>query len=296
MRRGVRFRRWLAFGAASVALLAGAMTARAQTAPSNVAQVFRSEGSAHSEKSLASKDASYITDAGADAGAESATSSQALSPGATDAPGSTNRRPGGPTCCAPTEAGAASVSSLPDAPDPQTQNNAYEPITAKERLQWLAVKTLGIDDLAEGVIFSGYGTAVNKPPEDGPHWGGFAERYGVRLTGIATSNTMEAGLGAMWGEDPRYKSARGKNFSARVASVVEQTFVTRRRDGHFAPAYARFMAVPGSNFLANAWRPDSEADSYHAGIRTLEGFGGVLGGNTWAEFWPSVEAHLFHKH
>jgi hypothetical protein len=181
-------------------------------------------------------------------------------------------------------------------PKPQPQNGAYEPITASGRLQWLAVKTLGIDDLAAGVIVSGYGTAVNKPREDGPHWGGFAERYGVRLTGIATSNVMEAGLGAIWGEDPRYKSARGKNFGARVASVVEQTFVTRRRDGHFAPAYARYMAIPGSNFLANTWRPDSEADSYHAGIRTLEGFGGVLGGNTWAEFWPSVQAHLFHKH
>jgi len=179
---------------------------------------------------------------------------------------------------------------------PQPQNRGYEPITAKERLEWIAVKTLGPDDLMAGVVWSGYGTAVNKPHEDGPHWGGFAERYGVRLTGIATSNVMEAGLGAMWGEDPRYKLARGKNFGPRVWSVIEQTFVTRRRDGNFAPAYARYMAIPGSNFLANTWRPNSEADSYHAGIRTLEGFGGVLGSNTWEEFWPSVRDKMFHKH
>jgi len=188
---------------------------------------------------------------------------------------------------------AAGASSLPDPPTPQ--NRGYEPITGKERLEWVAVKTLGIDDLAAGVIWSGYGTAVNKPREDGTHWGGFAERYGVRLAGIATSNVMEAGLGAIWGEDPRYKSARGKKFSARVASVLEQAFVTRRRDGHFAPAYARYMAVTGSNFLSNTWRPNSEADSYHAGLRTLEGFGGVLGGNTWSEFWPSIRDRMFHK-
>jgi len=189
-----------------------------------------------------------------------------------------------------------SASSLPDAPLPQPANGGYEPITAKERLKWLAVKTFGIDDLAAGVVWAGYGTAVNKPREDGPHWGGFGERYGVRLAGVATSNVMEAGLGAMWGEDPRYKSARGKEFGSRVWSVIEQTFVTRRRDGHFAPAYARYMAVPGSNFLSNAWRPDSEADSYHAGIRTLEGFGAVLGSNAWGEFWPTVRDRMIHKH
>jgi len=185
------------------------------------------------------------------------------------------------------------ASSLPDPPTPQ--KSGYEPITGKERLEWIAYKTLGPADLMAGVIWSGYGTAVNKPHEDGTHWGGFAERYGVRLTGIATSNVMEAGLGAIWGEDPRYKSARGKKFSARAASVLEQTFVTRRRDGHFAPAYARYMAVTGSNFLSNTWRPNSEADSYHAGLRTLEGFGGVLGGNTWDEFWPSIRDRMFHK-
>ena len=201
---------------------------------------------------------------------------------------------------APRQTLSPSANSLPDAPEPsgnprpRTSHDAYAPITGMERLKWVGAKTLGIDDLAAGAIWSGYGTGVNKPREDGPHWGGFAERYGVRLTGIATSNTMEAGLGAIWGEDPRYKPAREKDFSGRVASVLVQTLATRRRDGHFGPAYARMMAVPGSNFLSNAWRPDSEADSYHAGIRALEGFGGVLGGNTWEEFWPSIRERLFH--
>ena len=273
MRRGVRFRRWLAFGAASVALFATAMTARAQdqqtTAPAQQPPDPMVKPVDHSMDPGMVVPAPHDVDPG-------------INPHGNSGPGSN------------TSTAIVLSPGLP--PKPKPQNNVYEPITAKERLEWLLYKTLGPDDLMAGVIISGYGTAVNKPPEDGPHWGGFAERYGVRLTGIATSNTMEAGLGAIWGEDPRYKSAHGKNFRARVASVVEQTFVTRRRDGHFAPAYARFMAVPGSNFLANAWRPDSEADSYHAGIRTLEGFGGVLGGNTWAEFWPSVRDHLFHKH
>jgi len=186
------------------------------------------------------------------------------------------------------------AASIPEKPEPQTK--PYEPITGRQRLTWLLVSTLGPQHLAVGVISAGYGTALNNPREDGPHWGGFAERYGIRLTGIATGNAMEIGLGAMWGEDPRYLREPEKSFGARVGSVIEQTFVTRRRDGRFAPAYARFIAEPGGNFLSNTWRANSEADNYHAGIRTLEGFGNQMGSNAWDEFWPTISAHIFHKH
>jgi hypothetical protein len=190
----------------------------------------------------------------------------------------------------------ASFPALPDAANSRatSPSDTYEPITGVQRLEWVAETTAGPQHLAAGIFSAAIGTALNDPHEDGPHWSGFGERYGIRLTGIATGNTMEAGLGAIWGEDPRYKREPEKSFGGRLASVVEQAFMTRRRDGHFAPAYARFIAVPGNNFLSNTWRADSEADSYHAGIRTLYGFGGQIGSNAWDEFWPSISAHIFH--
>lgn len=183
---------------------------------------------------------------------------------------------------------------LPEAPVPQSQ--PYEPITGTQRVVWVVTETLGPADLALGVVVAGIGTATNSPHEYGPHWGGFGERYGIRLAGVATQATMEASFGAIWGEDPRYKREPEKSLGGRLRSVVVQTFMTRRRDGDFAPAYARFIAVPGSNFLSNTWRANSEADSYHAGIRTIEGFGIIMGANAWAEFWPSMKDRLFHKH
>jgi hypothetical protein len=185
---------------------------------------------------------------------------------------------------------APSASALPPAP----RVRGYKPITGNERLWWLFTTTLGPEHLAGGVISSAYGTAVNHPREDGTHWSGFGERFGIRLTGVAVSNTMEAGLGAIWGEDPRYDREAEQTFRERVASVIKQTFVTRRRDGEFAPAYARYMAITGSNFLSNTWRADSEADASHAAIRTLEGFAGRLATNSWDEFWPSAKARVFH--
>ena len=65
---------------------------------------------------------------------------------------------------------------------------AYQPITGRQRLRWFVRSTIGPQSLAAGMFTAGFGTAKNGPREYGPHWGGFGERYGMRLTGVATSN------------------------------------------------------------------------------------------------------------
>ena len=69
------------------------------------------------------------------------------------------------------------------------------------------------------------------------------------------------------------------------------------RDGQLAPAYARYMSTPGNNFLSHSWRPDSEANTRSALLRTVWGFVGLMGKNTFIEFWPDLQRHVFHgKH
>jgi len=72
--------------------------------------------------------------------------------------------------------------------------------------------TVGPVSLAAGLFSAGFGTAMNRPREYDPHWEGFGKRYGMRLTGIATGNAMEATIGPLWGEDPRYFRATGQSF------------------------------------------------------------------------------------
>ena len=122
----------------------------------------------------------------------------------------------------------------------------YQPITPAGRLDWMVVNTVGPASLVGGAISSAWGTLLNHPHEYGTHWDGFAERYGMRLTGIATSNTMEAGLGALWKEDPRYFRDEGKPFGHRVTHVIKMTFLAENSSGRTMPAYARFAAVSGS--------------------------------------------------
>jgi hypothetical protein len=196
---------------------------------------------------------------------------------------------------APTQTTSADQNSLPDAPDPTKASAPYVPITPRQRLHWLLVDTIGPVHLGAGVFTSAVRTGINIPKEYGPGWAGFGKRNGIRLTGTATGNVMEVGLGALWGEDPRYFRVPEKSFGSRVKNVIERTFLARRRDGSSAPAYARFIAVSGNNFLSNTWRADSEADNPHAVLRTLEGFGGRMAGNAFQEFWPDLKRLLFHK-
>lgn len=117
----------------------------------------------------------------------------------------------------------------------------------------------------------------------------------MRLTGVSTGNAMEAGFGALWGEDPTYYRAAELPFKSRVAHIVKGTFIAYDRTGRPMPAYARYIAIPGNNFLSNTWRVQSEASAADAAVRTVTGFLSRMAGNAFSEFWPDVQSRLFKK-
>jgi hypothetical protein len=175
--------------------------------------------------------------------------------------------------------------------DAHSSSDARPPITGQQRIQWAVRSTIGA-----GVLFSaGLGTLFDVPKAYGTHWEGFGERYGVRLSTLAVSNTLEAGLGSIWGEDPRYTRDAGAPFKNRIGHAIKMTFMAQNRDGSLMPAYARFIAIPGSNFLSNSWRAESDATSSHAAIRTGLRLLGRLGTNTFREFWPDVRQKLLNR-
>ena len=173
--------------------------------------------------------------------------------------------------------------------------SSYQPITGRQRFDWFVRSTVGGESLAAGLFSAGLGTAINRPTEYGPHWGGFGKRYAMRLTGISTGNAIEAGLGSLWGEDPRYFPAAGQPIKGRLKNVLVMTFAARQADGSLDPAYARYIGTVGNNFLSNSWRADSESGVGDACLRIALGFAGKMGGNAFAEFWPTARKHIFHR-
>lgn len=165
----------------------------------------------------------------------------------------------------------------------------YKPPTASDRLKWFAVSTVGPTSLLlSGPISAGWSTAFNSPEEYGPHWEGFGKRYGMRLTGVSVGNAMNASLGAIWGEDPRYYRLGRGSFGTRVKYIVKSAFYAPYRDGTWHPAYARHIANVGNNFLSITWRADSQSSLGDAALGSVTGLGAQLAGNAFSELWPDV--------
>ena len=172
----------------------------------------------------------------------------------------------------------------------------YKPVTGPERFKWFVKSTVGPRSLFfTGPMSAALSTATDSPSEYGPQWDGFAKRYGMRLTGVSTGNAMEASLGAIWGEDPRYFRSPNRAFGARVKYVISSAFAAPDRNGRFRPAYARFAGNVGNNFLSNTWRADSEANASSAALRCLYGVLEEMGDHGLTEFWPDVRKRVWKK-
>ena len=199
--------------------------------------------------------------------------------------------PGGVEPCELEEPQAASTSQ-PPAPAPGQPT--YQPITGKERFQWFVNSTVGPASLfGAGILSSAWGTLLNSPEEYGGTWRGFGQRYGMRLTGVSTGNAIEATMGAIWGEDPRYfRATSAKPFKGRVGHIVKYTFVAPYKDGKERLAIARISGNVGNNILSRYWRVPSETDWSSTGSRIALGFLGRMGSNAFNEFWPDVRRLL----
>jgi len=172
----------------------------------------------------------------------------------------------------------------------------YTPITGEERLKWIVNRTVGPVSLMTGVVSAGIDTWRNSPPEYGPHWSGFGERNGYRAADRTLANSMEAGLGYVWGEDPRYFRVPEKSMGGRIRNVFRMTVITHDRSGREMPAYARFIAVPAGAFIDSRWKPESTDDTRDALNRITVNFVNHIASNAFAEFWPDVRRRISRKH
>jgi len=191
-------------------------------------------------------------------------------------------------------AASAQQNGSPSTASPQKTDPGvrYAPITNGERIGWIVDGTIGPKSLATGVLAAGWDTAFNTPEEWGHSWSGFGKRYLQREADVAISSSIEAGLGAIWGEDPRYIPSRRRGIGPRTRYALKTVFLAPRRDGHLAPAWGRVAGNVFNNVIENSWLPPSVTTGRQTALRSAEGFTGRLIGNVWSEFWPDVSRHI----
>jgi hypothetical protein len=189
---------------------------------------------------------------------------------------------------------AAQADDAPKIPQGTTLPR-YQPITKSQRTDWFVKSTVGPKSLAAGVWSTAWGTALNHPPEYGPHISGFAQRYGMRLPEVVMGNAIEAGLGAVWQEDPRYDRSGHGPVWQRFRHAATMTVLAYRGKGSAAPAYARYAGIVGENFVAKAWRADSESSANFVLGQCALGFVGRFAGNLFDEFWSDVRHKVRYR-
>jgi hypothetical protein len=170
----------------------------------------------------------------------------------------------------------------------------YVAPTARDRFTWTVGSIVGASSIAAGTFVSSWNTAWNIPSEWGASWSGFGKRFGSREAQMTISNAIESGVGAAWGEDPRYlRSGRG-GISSRTRYAAKTVFVAHRRNGRLGPAWARYLGEIGSNVVANTWLPASDTTASDNLRRIGSGFLGRFVGNLWSELWPDVRRRFSH--
>ena len=182
----------------------------------------------------------------------------------------------------------------PDGADPAGETGevtatSYLPIDRDERVCWIIGGAVGARSLlAVGPLGALWQTGFNQPSEWGRTWQGLGKRYAQREADVAISNTIEAGLGALWGEDPRYIPSGRPGIWRRARYAIKTAFLAQRPDGHLAPAWGRLAGNTVNNVIENTWLPPSATTPGQTAVRSALGFASRLGGNIWEEFWPDV--------
>jgi hypothetical protein len=159
----------------------------------------------------------------------------------------------------------------------------------------MLVSSWGPVSLLTGAVSSGWNTTFNSPADWRVTWEGFGKRFGTRQVEVTMSSMVEAGFGAMWGEDPRYIRAAEGGFWARTGRTMSMTFLAHRGAGGRMPAVARYTAYLSSNSLSNAWRPGNDNNWNDALRRTGWTFLGRFTSNFFSEFGPDVRRKLFGR-
>src|SRR5262249_15229593 len=121
---------------------------------------------------------------------------------------------------------------------------------------------------------------------------GFGRRYLQREADVAISNSITAGLGALWGEDLHYRRLAHGGFSARLRYAIGTAFLAQHPDRRLHPAWARYVGNVLNNVIENAWLPPSATTPGQTAMRSGLGIATRIGGNAFEEFWPDVHTLL----
>jgi hypothetical protein len=169
------------------------------------------------------------------------------------------------------------------------------PLTVGKRFQIYLKDTYG----PLTFLGAGFSGAIDHLRNEPPEWKQGAEGYGRRSGSwfgqVGIKDTIEFGVAALDGEDPRYRRSKRKGVWGRSYDASLQTIFRYRVGGGRTFAFSVAAGALSSGLIANAWYPDSRSSWGDGLVRGSALITGDVGNNLFQEFWPDIKAKIFHR-
>lgn len=177
---------------------------------------------------------------------------------------------------------------------PEEQLNAapaYIPLSLEQKWLYSVSQVFGPSHLAAYTAHAIFDQICDLPKQ----WGRTADSAGARvlahLGNSLTRNNIQFAVQALDHEDPRYFRSNLHGARSRTRYALIHTFIVRRDDGAWMPAYSTIVTDYVSPYIVRQWRPERfrNMDALQAGTA---GIGFAMGANVFNEFWPDLRKKL----
>jgi len=228
---------------------------------------------------------------------------------------------------------ATESSSLPDAPDPQTQDqqktnadqtNANQqsgpqqtqrilgimpnfsavsagtklpPMSAKQKFVLAGRNSFDYSSFVLAAFTAGFAMNGNSYPEFHQGVKGYLRYYWHGLADTASENFMVAGaMPVVFHQDPRYYTLGKGGFKRRALYGATRIFVSRTDDGNAMPNYSEIIGAGAASGISSLYYPTRYRTWTKVGQKWLTSVLIDGAGYTFKEFWPDINHKIFHTH
>jgi hypothetical protein len=121
-----------------------------------------------------------------------------------------------------------------------------------------------------------------------------AETFAGRYAEHVTKRTVQFGIGALRGEDPRFRRSGKEGFLARAGFVLSRTVLTDMDNGGTSIAAGRLVGSFAGNTLSSYWDPSHPNPLKNGLTGTGVNLASDLGMRMLREFWPDLKRSFKH--
>jgi hypothetical protein len=166
-----------------------------------------------------------------------------------------------------------------------------EPLDLHGKFNYYLKATYAPEPLARISLTTGLRHAMGRGDwSGGMH--GYSERLTSRYGEHILRRTIQFGIGAARGEDPRFRASGREGFWPRTKFVLSRTVLVDMDNGGTSIAAGKLVGVFGANAISATWHPAHPSALRNGAEGAAFSLGGDVAGRMLREFWPDTKRML----